>query len=177
MTTFEEQFADLFGKTPDGKKVGGGSGQYIKYATPGETYYLVQTGDLTRTPQTIKVDGVDKVKVLVRVKQGEKMKPFAKDAVPEGTQDKDVWQPPGDVEIPVKVVKHLHPNGAVDEEFEPFETMWELKAGNRMEKLEEAMLENRALTGAGTKYIEKLLSNSTKPYKYAIKMKPAEDSE
>jgi hypothetical protein len=170
VTTFEDQFAALFGKSVDGKSIT--DKKFIKYENPGETFYFVITGEMERTPQTMQVGGVDRVKVLVRVDPKEKMKPFPIDAVPEGTDEKDIWQPPGDVTFPVKVVKHTLVGGKPDEEFEEFDTKWELRAGNRMEKLQEAMLEAEIVLEPGVRVIEKLLDKNSKPYKYSIKVAP-----
>lgn len=169
MTTFEEQFAELFGKTPDGKKVT--DRKFIKFSTPGESYFLVQTGEPGRKPQTIQVNGKDVPKSLVRPEAGKPFKPMASSDVPADTDPELVWVPPGDVFIPVKVVRHLDAGGKEVEGFEAFDAEWELKNGDFMKKFEEAMLENGTPAVVGTQYKIKSLQRTTKPYTYSVAMK------
>ena len=155
MTTFEEQYAALFG-------TGSSDRQYIKYGSSGEGFQYIQTGPLKQVPQTMP-NGDKKF----MVKENGKWSAKAEGSFSEGLEN---FEPRKDIEIPVKVVGHILKGGKKDEDFEPFETMWELRAGNREEKFKEAMLEAEVAAVEGTKYFEKLLDNSTKPFKYTIKI-------
>ncbi len=168
MSTIEEQFAALFGKTPDGRKVT--DKKYMKYGGQGESFSFVITGDLESVPQTTQ-DG--KKKFMVQDSKGGKWAPKAEgDFDPEAVEG--YFQPKPDSQFPIRVVGHKDASGNPVEGFEEFETVWELRSGNRMEKLEEALMEEPILLQPGVKVIEKLINNTTKPYKYAIKMKAAE---
>lgn len=165
MSTIEEQFAALFGKTLDGKKIT--DKKYLKYGAVGESFQFVITGDMESTPQLMQ-DG--KKKFMVKGTNGKWS------AQGEGSFDEnlDHFEPQPDRQFPVRVLGHKKPNGDPVEGFEEFETYWELRVGNRLEKLEEALLEEPILLGAGVKVIEKQIDTSSKPYKYAIKLKAAE---
>lgn len=167
LSTIEEQFAALFGKTLDGKKVT--NKNYMKYENQGESFQFVITGDMESTPQTM-ADG--KKKFIVQEVENGKWAPKG-----EGTFDEDAvagfFEPEPDRQFPVHVVAKKKANGDPVEGFEPFDTVWELRAGNRLEKLEEALLEEMILLGAGVKVIEKLLDKGSKPFKYSIKLKAA----
>lgn len=161
LTTIEEQFAALFGKTLDGKKVT--DKKYMKYENVGESFAFVITGDMESTPQ---VTAEGKKKYMVKGANG-KWSPMA-----EGSFDDNLehFEPQPDKQFPVKVLQHKKPNGDLFEDFEPFDTVWELRAGNRMDKLEEALMEEPILLGAGVRVIEKQIDRGSKPYKYAIKI-------
>lgn len=169
MTTFEDQFAALFGKSVDGKSIT--DKKFIKYENPGETFYFVITGDMESVPQMTQ-DG--KLKWMVKTGKGNSgWQPLAEGTFdPSDYDDSEVFQPKPDKQFPVKVVKHTLAGGKADEEFEEFETKWELRAGNRMEKLQEAMLEAEIVLEPGVRVIEKLLDKNSKPYKYSIKVAP-----
>lgn len=164
LSTIEEQFAALFGKTMDGRKVS--DRKFMKYENQGESFQFVITGDMESTPQTM-ADG--KKKFMVKSESGKWS------AQGEGSFDEnlDHFEPQPDRQFPIHVVAKKKANGDAVEGFEPFDTVWELRAGNRLEKLEEAMLEEPILLGAGVKVIEKLLDKGSKPYKYSIKLKAA----
>ncbi len=167
LSTIEEQFAALFGKTMDGRKVS--DRKFMKYESQGESFQFVITGDMQSTPQTM-ADG--KKKFIVQEVENGKWGPKG-----EGTFDPEAvagsFEPEPDRQFPVHVVAKKRANGDAVEGFEPFDTVWELRAGNRLEKLEEALLEEPILLGAGVKVIEKLLDKGSKPYKYSIKLKAA----
>lgn len=167
MSTIEEQFAALFGKTMDGKSIS--DKKYMKYGGQGESFSFVITGDMELVSQTTP-DG--KKKFMVKTGAGKS----GWEAKAEGTFDEELehFEPKADAQFPVKVVGHKDAQGNPIAGFEEFDTVWELRAGNRMEKLEEAMMENPILLGTGVKVIEKLIDKNSKPYKYAIKMKAAE---
>lgn len=166
MSTIEEQFAALFGKTMDGKKVS--DRKFMKYENQGESFQFVITGDMESTPQLTQ-DG--KRKFMVETGGGKR----GWEVKGEGEFDENLnhFAPDPDRQFPVHVVAKKKANGEPVEDFEPFDTVWELRAGNRLEKLEEALLEEPILLGAGVKVIEKLLDKGSKPYKYSIKLKAA----
>ncbi|HEY6021054.1 MAG TPA: hypothetical protein VIY48_14450 [Candidatus Paceibacterota bacterium] len=168
MSTFEEQFAALFGKTTDGKKIS--DKKYMKYGGQGESFSFVITGDMQSTDQ---VDQNGKTKFMVKTGGGKTgWEPKAEGSFSE---DLEHFKPQPDRQFPVHVVAHKKANGEPVDGFEPFDTVWELRAGNRMEKLEEAMMEAQLLLGNGTRVIEKLLDKNSKPYKYAIKLAPPKE--
>lgn len=169
MTTIEQQFAALFGKTLDGKKVT--DKKYMKYENVGESFAFVITGDMESTPQ-VTADG--KKKYMVKTGGGK----TGWEAKAEGSFDEELehFEPQPDKQFPVRVLQHKKPNGDLFEDFEPFDTVWELKVGNRMDKLEEALMEEPILLGDGVRVIEKQIDRGSKPYKYAIKIAPPKES-
>ena len=151
---------DLFGNKNDGSK------RFMKFENDGEMFRLVQTDEPKLVPQKNPQTG--KNTWLVQVNEGDKYQP--KD---EGTFNEDevhnAFMPNKNIVIPVRVVGKKLANGSKDENFEEFDSEWELTR-DQTPKFKEAMLDTGVAAEAGTIYLLKRLSSKQKPYTYAIKM-------
>jgi len=161
MTTY----ADLFGD-PNAPQKPKSDQRWIKFDEVGETFLLQQTGDPEQVPQ--KVDG--KVKHIVQAYEKAPWKPMG-----EGTFDPEkvagsFIPPEKDVEIPVRVVGKKNKDGSKVEDFEPFDTTWELKNGDSLEKFKAELLDTEASIGEGTLWAYKQLSKAKKPFQYSVKI-------
>jgi hypothetical protein len=158
-------YADLFGD-PNAPQKPKGDRRWIKFDEVGETFLLQQTGDPEQVPQ--KVDG--KVKYIVQAYEKAPWKPMG-----EGTFDPEkvagsFIPPEKDVEIPVRVVGKKDSKGVKVEDFEPFETTWELKNGDTLDKFKEELLDTGAEIGEGTLWAYKQLAKVKPKYKYSVKI-------
>lgn len=162
-------YADLFGD-PNAPKATGGSQRWLKFEQVGETFLLQQTGEPKQVPQQVD----KKVKWIVQAYEGAAWKPMG-----EGTFDPEKvagsYQPDEkDIEIPVTVVGKKDSKGQKVEDFEPFDTVWELKNGDTLDKFKAELLDTGHPAAPGTLWAYKQLSKSTKPYQYSVKIvKPA----
>jgi len=150
---------DLFGNKSSDRR-------FMKFENDGEELLLVQTGEPKRPPQRNRKTG--KNVWLVQMASDDKYKPMD-----EGTFNEDevenCFQPKGEIHIPVKVAGKKFKDGSKDEDFEPFETVWELTK-DQEPKLKEAMMDTGTPAQPGTKYILKRLDSTVKPYVYAVKI-------
>lgn len=158
-------YADLFGD-PNAPKAKAGGQRWIKFEEVGETFLLQQIGDPTPVPQ--QVDG--KTKWIVQAYEKAPWKPMG-----EGTFDPDkvagcFLPDEKDWEIKVRVVGKKDSKGAKVEDFEPFETTWELKTGDTLTKFQAELLDTGAEIGDGTLWAWKQLSKAKKPYQYSTKI-------
>lgn len=164
MATYE----DLFGKS--GMASGGGSSRYLKWENDGETLLVQITGEPDPRPQ--QVDG--KPKWLVRLVAGQKPKPMA-----EGTFNPDAvdgaWQPKErDIYVPVTVVGKKDAGGKKVEDFQTFDTEWELSKGDMLDKTKAEMQDTGHALAPGALVALKRLDSTSKPHKFSVKIvKPA----
>lgn len=153
-------FNDLFGKNE--------SGAYLKWNEVGDAFAMVVTGEPdARSPQ---VDWqTKKTKHMVQVSDGDKW------AVKlNGDFDPDSVHkhfPLTQIAVPVRVYQKTTKAGKV-EDFEEFETTWELTK-EMTDKLKEEMAETSLPLEKGVKVQVKFLIDG-KPRKFSVKLKPAE---
>lgn len=157
-------YADLFGD-PNAPKAPKG-GRWIKFENVGETFLLQQIGEPKDVPQ--QVDG--KTKWIVQAYEDAPWKPMG-----EGTFDPEkvagsFLPDDKDWEIRVRVVGKKDAKGVKVEDFEPFETTWELKNGDTLTKFQAELLDTGAEIGDGTLWAWKQLSKAKKPYQYSVKI-------
>lgn len=153
-------FDELFGKTE--------TGTYLKWNEVGDAFAVELLAEPDpKYPQ--KNFSTGKTKYLVREVAGGPWKP--KD---EGTFDPDQVDSSfmaTVIAVKVNVYQKSTKAGKVDD-FEPFETLWELSK-EQTEKLKEEMVETGISFGKGTKANIKFLIDST-PRKFSVKLKAAE---
>ena len=151
-------FDDLFGAKGDRK--------FMKFEADKETYLLQQRGEPRFVPQKMD-DG--KLKYMVQVNPGDKWAPMG-----EGTFDEDKveasFKAGSEIEIDVTAVAKKDKDGNKIEDFEPFDTVWEVKMGDCKKKLEDAMVEADSPIEDGTVFSLQRLSSKKKPYSYAVKI-------
>lgn len=158
-TTYEDLFgaqSPMNGSTPS---------RYMKWDQDGEELLVRVTGELEFRDQQI--DG--KTKWLVRMVKGGKMKPMAEgDFDPEKVED--AFKPKEkDALIPVKVMGKKLKNGEKVENFEPFDTMWELVKGDFKTALQAEMREAGKPIDVGLMVALKRLDSTGKPHKFSVK--------
>lgn len=151
-------FDDLFGSNSDRR--------FMKFEHDKETYLLQQRGEPRFVPQKMD-DG--KLKYMVQVNPGDKWTPMG-----EGTFDENEveasFKAGNEIEIDVTAVAKKDKSGNKIDDFEPFETVWELKMGDCRKKLEDAMAETGLPIEDGTVFSLQRLSSKKKPYSYAVKI-------
>jgi hypothetical protein len=155
-------FDDLFGKKSGGK--------YMKWDAVGDTIIVQFLGEPDPTSPQKDFKSGEK-KFMVQVEDGGKWGPKQESQFdPESVHS---FFPLTQISIRVRVVAYKNAKGEAREDFEPFETTWELNQ-NQEEKFKESMMEDRDLqVGAGTIAGIKWIDDS-KPRKYAIKLKAGE---
>lgn len=163
-------YADLFG----GRSSGGDRTPFFKYEETGDEYLLVQTGPHTMHAQTIEVKRVRMNKWLVQRAEGDKWEAIGAGPNFQESDYFNAFQPEKEIRIPVKVMNRRGKDGKQVENFEPYDALWDLAAGDLTQKLQDAMLESDVPAIEGTRYVTKRLSTDSKPYKYSIRMKAGE---
>ena len=158
-TTYEDLFgaqSPMNGSTPS---------RYMKWDQDGEELLVRVTGELEFRDQQI--DG--KTKWLVRMVKGGKMKPMAEgDFDPEKVED--AFKPKEkDALIPVKVLGKKLKNGEKVENFEPFDTMWDLGKGNFKTALQAEMRETGRAIDIDLTAALKRLDSTSKPHSFGVK--------
>jgi len=153
-------FDELFGKKE--------SGAYLKWNEVGDAFAMEVTGEPDpRSPQKDWQSG--KTKHMVQVNDGDKWA-----VKTEGEFDGDaVYKhfPLTQIAVPVRVYQKSTKSGKV-EDFEAFDTVWELTK-EMTDKLKEEMAETGIPLEKGTKVNVKFLIDG-KPRKFSVKMKAAE---
>jgi hypothetical protein len=164
-------FDDLFGKK---------SGKFIKWNEEGETLIFQISGEVDAAhPQRDFKSGSRKFLVETDEKKPDgknKWKPMLETEFdPAVLEEKELgFFALTQIMIPVKVVGKKGKNNESVAGWEAFDAKWELSQ-NQEERLKEAMMEDRSIQLVpGTIIGAKLIDMSSKPRKYAIKLKAAE---
>lgn len=164
-------FDDLFGKK---------QGKFIKWNEEGETLIFQVTGEPDANhPQRDFRSGKRKFLIETDEKKPDgknKWKPALEDEFdPDALKEKELgFFALTQLMIPVRVVAKKDKNDAPVQDWEPFDAEWEL-SDQQKERLKEAMMEDRSIPLApGTIIGDKLIDNSSKPKKHAIKLKAGE---
>jgi hypothetical protein len=153
-------YDDLFGKKS------GGDRKFMKFEADGEAFLLVQTGEPKMVPQKRN----EKVVHIVKFEENPKGKPMAFDEYDPDADNVEWVIKPKDIEIPVRVIAKKDSAGKKVENFEPFDSVWELNQGDMEAKFKDAMLDAGVAVEEGTKYALKRLDSKKKPYTYSVKI-------
>lgn len=160
---------DLFGS--NGMAKGGGGSRYLKWNADGEEILVQVTGEPEARDQQI--DG--KTKWLVKLTANGKHKPMAEgDFDPENVAN--AFKPnEKDIVVPVRAIGKKDAGGKKVEDFEPFDTEWELSKGDMLEKTKAHMQDTGHALAKGAMVTLKRLDSTSKPHSFAVKIvKPAE---
>lgn len=158
-------YDDLFGS--NGIATDKGSQNWMKWENDGETLLFQQTAEPEVSDQKTQ-DG--KVKWMVQRSDGDKWVAMAEGSFDEDAVHKAFKPRNKDISIAGRVLGKKLKNGEKVEDFEEFDTIWELKSGDFLDKLKAEMLDTGHGAVTGTVYALKRLRSDVKPFQYSVKI-------